>query len=82
MTPRGFVTLDGHVKLESVHDFNINVNFDSDKTKYRKIHAEIVNKPSSQEGRRIFITVTSDGKNLVTGRYVLVDIHLRKLCLT
>lgn len=68
ITPKGFVTLDGRVKLESVDDFVVNVNFDSDKVKYRKVHAEIANKPSTQDGRRIFITVTSDGKNLVTGR--------------
>ncbi|XP_023246016.1 apolipophorins [Copidosoma floridanum] len=67
MTPKGFVVADGRVKLESVDDFVLNVDFDSDKVKYRKIHAEIANKLSSQEGRRVFITVTSEGKNLVTG---------------
>ncbi|XP_001604024.1 apolipophorins [Nasonia vitripennis] len=67
ITPKGFVTADGRVKLDSVDDFVLNVNFDSDKLKYRKIHAEIANKPSTPDGRAIFITVTSDGKNLVTG---------------
>lgn len=71
ITPKGFVTADGRVKLDSVDDFVLNVNFDSDKLKYRKIHAEIANKPSTPDGRAIFITVTSDGKNLVTGRCVL-----------
>ncbi|XP_014235825.1 apolipophorins [Trichogramma pretiosum] len=66
-TPKGFVTLDGKVKLESVDDFVVSLNFDSDKFKHRKIHAEVANKPSNGDGRRIFVTVTSDGKNLVTG---------------
>ncbi|KAJ8687230.1 hypothetical protein QAD02_023024 [Eretmocerus hayati] len=67
ITPKGFVVMDGKVKLESVDDFVINVNFDSDKVQYRKIKAELANKPNAQEGRKIFITVTSEGKNLVTG---------------
>lgn len=66
-TPKGFVNVDGHVKLESADDFLVTVNFDSDKFKYRKIHTEIANKPNEKDGRRVFVTVTSDGKNLVTG---------------
>ncbi|XP_058796215.1 apolipophorins [Phymastichus coffea] len=66
-TPKGFVAVDGHVKLDSVDDFVLSVNFDSDKFKYRKMHVEVANMPNSQDGRRIFVTVTSEGKNLVTG---------------
>ncbi|KAF7405857.1 hypothetical protein HZH68_005226 [Vespula germanica] len=66
-TPVGFVIADARINLESVDNFFININFDSDKLKERKIHAEIANKPTAKTGRRIIITVTSDGKNLVTG---------------
>ena len=48
-------------------DFVITVNFDSDKMKQRKIHAEIANKPD-KTGRKIIVTVTSDGKNIMSGR--------------
>lgn len=68
-TPYGFAVADAHVNLGSVDDFVINVNFDSDKIKHRKIHAEIANNPTAKTGRRIVITVTSEGKNIVTGRY-------------
>lgn len=67
-TPYGFTVADAHVNLDSFDDFVINVNFDSDKIKHRKIHAEIANKPTAKTGRRIVVTVTSDGKNLVSGR--------------
>ncbi|XP_032678528.1 apolipophorins [Odontomachus brunneus] len=66
-TPKGFVVADAHYKLDSVDNFIISINFDSDKSKYRKVHAEIANKPTAKTGRRIVITVTSDGKNIVTG---------------
>ncbi|XP_076231616.1 retinoid- and fatty-acid binding glycoprotein apolipophorin [Calliopsis andreniformis] len=66
-TPKGFVKADANVNLESIDDFEINANFDSDKVKYRKIHAEIANKPTAKTGKRITITVTSDGQNIVTG---------------
>ncbi|XP_035725460.1 apolipophorins-like [Vespa mandarinia] len=66
-TPVGFVNADARINLESVDNFLININFDSDKIKERKIHAEIANKPTAKTGRRIIITVTSDGKNLITG---------------
>ncbi|XP_015429625.1 PREDICTED: apolipophorins [Dufourea novaeangliae] len=66
-TPKGFVVSDVHVDLESIDDFVIDANFDSDKIKHRKIHAEIANKPTAKTGKRIIITVTSDGKNIVTG---------------
>ncbi|XP_071631577.1 apolipophorins [Temnothorax longispinosus] len=66
-TPKGFVTADGHVKLQSIDDFIISYNWDSDKLKHRKMHAEITNSPTAKTGRRIIITVTSDGKNIVTG---------------
>ncbi|KAK2585087.1 hypothetical protein KPH14_008599 [Odynerus spinipes] len=66
-TPVGFVTADARVNLESIDNFLINLNFDSDKLKQRKIHAEITNKPTAKAGKRIIITVTTDGKNLVTG---------------
>lgn len=62
---------DAHVDLESIDNFLININVDSDKLKHRKIHAEIANQPAVKSGRRITITVTSDGKNIVTGRYRL-----------
>ncbi|XP_076294213.1 retinoid- and fatty-acid binding glycoprotein apolipophorin [Lasioglossum baleicum] len=65
--PKGFVIADVHLDLDSVDEFAINANFDSDKTKYRKIHAEIANKPTAKTGKRIIITVTSDGQNIVTG---------------
>ena len=68
VTPKGFISMDGKVKLQNVDDFVLNINFDSDKIKYRKIHAEISNQPNSQDGRMIHITVTSEGKNVVTGR--------------
>lgn len=35
--------------------------------KQRKIHAEIANKPA-KTGRKIIVTVTSDGKNIISGR--------------
>ncbi|XP_076643954.1 retinoid- and fatty-acid binding glycoprotein apolipophorin [Halictus rubicundus] len=66
-TPKGFVVTDVHLVLDSVDEFVINANFDSDKTKYRKVHAEIANKPNAKTGKRIIITVTSDGQNIVTG---------------
>ncbi|XP_018393503.1 PREDICTED: apolipophorins [Cyphomyrmex costatus] len=66
-TPKGFAVADAHVNLDSIDNFVINVNLDSDKLKHRKIHAEIANKPTAKTGRRIIITVTSDGKNIVTG---------------
>lgn len=66
-TSKGFVVADVHLDLDSVDEFAINANFDSDKTKYRKIHAEIANKPTAKAGKRIIITVTSDGQNIVTG---------------
>ncbi|CAL7938756.1 unnamed protein product [Xylocopa violacea] len=66
-TPNGFAAADAHVDLESVDNFMITVNFDSDKIKQRKIHAEIANKPTLKTGKRILITVTSDGQNIVTG---------------
>ncbi|KAL6267909.1 hypothetical protein P5V15_000977, partial [Pogonomyrmex californicus] len=66
-TPKGFAVADAHVNLESIDNFVINVNLDSDKLKHRKIHAEIANRPTAKTGRRIIITVTSDGKNIVTG---------------
>ncbi|XP_076762006.1 retinoid- and fatty-acid binding glycoprotein apolipophorin [Xylocopa sonorina] len=66
-TPNGFAVADAHVDLESVDNFMITVNFDSDKIKQRKIHAEIANKPTLKTGKRILVTVTSDGQNIVTG---------------
>ncbi|XP_011166991.1 apolipophorins [Solenopsis invicta] len=66
-TPKGFAVADAHVNLESIDNFIINANLDSDKLKHRKIHAEIANSPTAKTGRRILITVTSDGKNIVTG---------------
>ncbi|XP_019888404.1 apolipophorins [Ooceraea biroi] len=66
-TPYGFAVADAHVDLESLDNFLINVNLDSDKLKHRKIHAEIANQPAVKSGRKITITVTSDGKNIVTG---------------
>lgn len=69
VTPKGFASADAHVSLDSVEDFVISANFDSDKIKHRKIHAEIANKPTAKSGKRIIITITSDGQNIVTGRY-------------
>ncbi|XP_072754262.1 apolipophorins [Anoplolepis gracilipes] len=66
-TTYGFAAADAHVNLESIENFVINVNLDSDKLKYRKIYAEIANNPTAKTGRKIIITVTSDGKNIVTG---------------
>lgn len=68
-TPKGFAKADAHVDLESIDNFVINANFDSDKIKHRKIHAEIANKPTPKNGKLITMAVTSDGKNIVTGRY-------------
>ncbi|XP_012523598.1 apolipophorins [Monomorium pharaonis] len=66
-TPKGFAIADAHVNLESIDNFVIKGNLDSDKLKHRKIHVEIANSPTAKTGRRITITVTSDGKNIVTG---------------
>ena len=66
-TAKGFAKADAHVDLESIDNFVINANFDSDKIKYRKIHAEIANKPTPKNGKLITMAVTSDGKNIVTG---------------
>nr|XP_033202794.1 apolipophorins [Bombus vancouverensis nearcticus] len=66
-TPKGFAKADAHVDLESIDNFVINANFDSDKIKHRKIHAEIANKPTPKNGKLITMAVTSDGKNIVTG---------------
>ncbi|XP_017790563.1 PREDICTED: apolipophorins [Habropoda laboriosa] len=66
-TPKGFAVTDAHVDLNSVDDFVINANFDSDKIQKRKLHAEISNKPTARTGKRINIVVTSDGQNIVTG---------------
>lgn len=66
-TPYGFAVADAHVNLQSIENFVINVNLDSDKLKHRKIHAEITNSPTAKTGRKIIIAVTSDGKNLITG---------------
>lgn len=71
-TPKGFAKADAHVNLESVDNFVIKANFDSDKAKHRNIHAEIANQPTAKDGKSISITVTSDGKNIVTGRYYLI----------
>lgn len=52
------------------------MNFDSDKIQHRKIHADITTTPAVKTGKRIILTVTSDGKNIITGRYVsLIFIH-------
>ncbi|XP_015121091.1 apolipophorins [Diachasma alloeum] len=67
VTPKGFAVADGHLKFENIDDFIIDFNFDSDKIKERKIHAEIASKPAIKTGKRIIITVTSDGKNIITG---------------
>ncbi|KAI4494899.1 hypothetical protein M0804_001100 [Polistes exclamans] len=67
ITPVGYVISEGRVNLVSIDDFLIIINFDSDKLKERKINAEISTKPTAKTGKRIIITVTSDGKNLVTG---------------
>ncbi|XP_054010516.1 apolipophorins isoform X2 [Hylaeus anthracinus] len=67
ITPQGFAVADAHVDLNSVDDFMINANFDSDKIARRKLHAEIANKPTAKTGKRIVITITSDGQNIVTG---------------
>lgn len=59
---------DARVKIDNIDSFLIELNFDSDKIKQRKIHAEIATKPAAKTGKRIILTVTSDGKNIVTGR--------------
>ena len=74
-TPKGFAIADAHVNLNGIDNFMININLDSDKLKHRKIHAEIANKPTAKTGRRIIITVTSDGKNIVTGRYAAAFVY-------
>ncbi|XP_024936320.1 apolipophorins isoform X2 [Cephus cinctus] len=66
-TPKGFATADGHISLESVDNFLIKVNFDSDVIPQRKIHAEIANRPTAKTGTRIIVTVTSNGKNILSG---------------
>nr|UEP64281.1 apolipophorin [Cotesia flavipes] len=64
---KGFATADGHVKFDNMDSFIIEINFDSDKIQHRKIHAEITTAPAVKTGKRILLTVTSDGKNIVTG---------------
>ncbi|KAK0091317.1 hypothetical protein PV326_003399, partial [Microctonus aethiopoides] len=66
-SPKGFVVSDGHVKLDNIDSFVIQLNFDSDKIQHRKIHAEITTTPAVKTGKRIILTVTSDGKNIITG---------------
>ncbi|XP_034949851.1 apolipophorins [Chelonus insularis] len=66
-SPKGFAHADGHVKMDSVDNFMIETNFDSDKIKHRKIHATISTAPAVKTGKRIVLTVTSDGKNIITG---------------
>ncbi|XP_017888623.2 uncharacterized protein LOC108630072 [Ceratina calcarata] len=79
-TPKGFAVADAHVDIESIDNFIINVNFDSDKIQHRKIHAEIANKPTAKAGKRVLVTVTSDGQNIVTGRYYyLINYKLTEL---
>lgn len=67
-SPKGFVAADSRVKIDNIDSFLIEFNFDSDKIKHRKIHAEIGTKLAVKSGKRILVTVTSDGKNIVTGR--------------
>lgn len=66
-TPKGFAVADGHLKFENIDDFIIDFNFDSDRVKERKIHAQIASTPAVKTGKKIVITVTSDGKNIVEG---------------
>lgn len=65
---KGFAIADGHVKFDNIDSFIIEINFDSDKVQHRKIHAEITTAPAVKTGKRIVLTVTSDGKNIVVGR--------------
>ncbi|XP_066596058.1 apolipophorins [Prorops nasuta] len=71
VTPDHFIKSDLRLNLQNLDEFLINLNFDSNLVKKGKIHAEIANKPqkpgSGKSGRSIVVTVTSDGKNLVTG---------------
>ncbi|XP_063988684.1 apolipophorins [Diachasmimorpha longicaudata] len=67
VSPKGFAVADGHLRFENIDDFVIDFNFDSDRIKERKIHAEITSMPAVKTGKRIIITVTSDGKNIITG---------------
>ncbi|XP_008560242.1 apolipophorins [Microplitis demolitor] len=64
---KGFAIADGHVKFDNIDSFIIEINFDSDKVQHRKIHAEITTAPAVKTGKRIVLTVTSDGKNIVVG---------------
>ena len=66
--PGGIVAADGTVKIESIDNFLIELNYDNSKMKQRKIHVEIATKPAAKTGKRIVVTVTSDGKNIITGR--------------
>lgn len=45
----------------------VEVNFDSDKLTQRKIHVNIASEPAVKNGNKIAVTITSDGKNIVTG---------------
>ncbi|KAG7188374.1 hypothetical protein KM043_008028 [Ampulex compressa] len=66
-TSKGFVTANAEINIEDADNFVLTGNFDSDKVKYRKIHAEITNKPTAKVGKRLIVTITSDNKNLVSG---------------
>lgn len=66
-SPKGFINFDGNVNAASIENFSFIGNFDSDLVKLRKIHAEIANK-LAKAGKRIAISVSSEGKNIVAGR--------------
>lgn len=66
--PEGFVNMDVTADVSNLDDFRIVTNFDSDKLELRKIHSEIANK-QAKGGKRIQINVTSNGKNIISGRY-------------
>ncbi|XP_076625563.1 retinoid- and fatty-acid binding glycoprotein apolipophorin isoform X1 [Colletes latitarsis] len=80
ITPKEFIVADIHVDLNSVDEFVINGNLDTNKMARRKLHFEMVNKPTAKTGKKIIvITVTSDGQNIVTGRlHCLSSINYKK----
>ncbi|XP_046751140.1 apolipophorins [Diprion similis] len=66
-TPKGFVNIDGEVDVSKIDDFSIIFNFDSDKVQTRKIHGEIANNKVAKGGKKIVISISSEGKNIVLG---------------
>nr|CAD7454296.1 unnamed protein product [Timema tahoe] len=67
----GKLTLSGESKIESLEDFSIKVDADSEALKLNKWHIVIERKPSKNK-KNLQISATSAGKNVLAGR---LDFH-------